>query len=147
MWTIPVDCRPCATKARVRFEFGKFNFATGFHSCRLYVFCISTTIFNAISVSGASILQATSSSESCTDAEGAAAEQPPRYVQLGFRTQKKSGPSTIARCTTAHQRRLHGPMCSGSFPRMGDIAPCYTTGSTAGLHGLRKVRRRPAEKR
>ena len=38
-------------KARPRFEFGKFNFAGGFHRVRFHTLHISTTIYNVLFVS------------------------------------------------------------------------------------------------
>ena len=35
----------------MRFEFGKFNFASGFYHCRFYIRRFSTTIYNVLLVS------------------------------------------------------------------------------------------------
>ena len=39
-------------KARARVEFGKLNFASDFDNCRFYLRRFSTTIYNALFVSG-----------------------------------------------------------------------------------------------
>ena len=58
MWNLrgvsrgPDASEDLVTKARARIEFGKFNFASDFYHCRFYTPYTSTTIFNAIFVSG-----------------------------------------------------------------------------------------------